>query len=207
MGTRLILVILLLGVAVAARGQSPLEKHDIHSLALLPVIGDAVPETVRDLLTDELKSQLERQFPKLKIETAADSLSALTQAGELNDFGNLVNLYTKTGVFDSGAAGRIAKALGVESVLLINVQEYLAQQGKWSRGKSSYNSVRAQCYLLNSLGQPIWHHLVAYVHDPHPWLNAKADPAHEVMEKVAARVVYALSRGIENTDPKKDIKP
>ena len=207
MSTRLILVILLFGVAVAARGQSPIEKHDIHSLALLPVIGDVVPETIRDLLTGELKSQLEKGFPKLKIKTTADSLSALSQAGELNDFGNLVNLYTKTGVIDSGAAGRVAKAMSVESVLLINVQEYLAQKGKWSRGKSSYNSVRAQCYLLNSLGQPIWHHLVAYVHDPHPWLTAKADPAHEVMEKVATRVVYALSRGIENTDPKKDIKP
>jgi hypothetical protein len=205
MSTRLILVILLFGVAVAARGQSPLEKHDIHSLALLPAIGDAVPETVRDLLTGELKSQLEKQFPKLKIKTTADSLSALSQAGELNDFGNLVNLYTKTGVIDSGAAGRIAKAMDVESILLINFQEYEAQNGSWLRARNGHNSVRAQCHLLNSHGETIWHHLVAYVHTPQ-W-TAKADPAKDVTERVAKRVVYALSRGIENTDPKKDIKP
>lgn len=203
----LLISLILLLSATAGLGQSALEKHDIHSLALLPIIGEAVPETVRDLLAGELATQLEKQFSNVKVKTVADSVSALRQAGQLNDLGDLANLDTKVGIIDADAAGRIAKALGVESVLLINVQEYLAQKGKWSRGKSSYNSVRAQCHLLNSLGQPIWHHLVAYVHDPHPWVTAKADPADEVMEKVAKRVVYALSKNIENSDPKRDIKP
>ena len=191
----------------SALAQSAFERHDIHSAALLPIIGDAVPETVRDLLAAQLAAQLGDQFSKVKLKNVADSLSGLRQAGELNDLGNLANLYTKVGIIDSEVAGRIAKTLDVDSILLINVQEYLAQKGKWSRGKSSYNSLRAQCYLLNSLGQPIWHHLVAYVHDPHPWLSAKPDSPPEVMEKVAGRVTYALSRNIENSDPKKDIKP
>jgi hypothetical protein len=202
-----LILIFLVGFPFAASGQSPLEKHDIHSLAILPMIGDVLPDTARELLADDLATQLQKQFSKVKIKTVGDTVSALKEAGRLNDLANLANLYTKVGVADSDTAGRIVKSLNVEGVLLINVQEYLAQKGKWSRGKSSYNSFRAQCYVLDSLGQPIWHHLVAYVHDPHPWLNGKADPASEVMEKAAERIVYALSKGIENSDPKKDIRP
>jgi len=190
-----------------ALGQSAFEKHNLHSVAVLPMFGDVLAETGRDLLAGDVATQLQKEFPKIKLKNVADSIAALTQAGELNDFGNFASLYAKTGVVDSDAASRIAKVLAVESVLFVNVQEYLTQKGKWSRGKSSYNSVRAQCYLLNSAGQPIWRHLVAYVHDPHPWLSAKPDPIPEVMQKVAERIVYALSRNIENSDPKKDIKP
>src|SRR5436309_1852345 len=116
MRTSLISLMLLLS-ATAGLGQSALEKQNVHSLALLPVIGEAVPETVRDLLAGELATQLEKQFSKVKVKNVADSVSALRQAGQLNDLGNLANLSTKVGLIDSDAAGRIAKTLVVESVL------------------------------------------------------------------------------------------
>src|SRR5207237_3224433 len=115
----LLISLVILFSAASVVGQSALEKHDVHSLALLPVIGEVVPETVRDLLAGELSTQLEKQFSKVRIKNVADSVSALKQAGQLNDLGNLANLYTKVGVIDSDAAGRIARTLGVESVLMI----------------------------------------------------------------------------------------
>jgi hypothetical protein len=60
----LLISLVLLFSATAGLGQSALEKHDVHSIALLPVIGEAVIETVRDLLAGELETQLEKQFSK-----------------------------------------------------------------------------------------------------------------------------------------------
>lgn len=190
---------------VLAQQQSDVIKsHNIRSIALLPLVGDSTPDSIRQEINKADVAALKEAYPNLTIIGSDESLSRLDAEHRLDDLTSFLNLYTKTGAVIKDALGRLLNALKVETILVVHVQEYEAQSGSWLRARNGHNSVRAQ-YVLFSGPDIIWRHLVAYVHTPQ-W-TAKADPDRDIAPRIARRAVFALSRNIQNTDPKKDVHP
>lgn len=206
-GTLLLAGLLVASTTSAIRAQQQsdvIKSHNIKSVALLPLVGDSTPDSIRQEINKADVAALKEAYPDLTIIGSDDSLSRLDAEHRVDDLTSFLNLYTKTGAVNRDALGRLLNALKVETILLVHVQEYEAQSGSWLRARNGHNSIRAQ-YVLFSGPDIIWRHLVAYVHTPQ-W-TAKADPDHDVAPRIARRAVFALSRNIQNTDPKKDVHP
>jgi hypothetical protein len=204
-----VLIIGLLALTFQAFGSAQessdvINTNKIASLALLPVVGDSTPDSVRHEINAADLKALSEAYPHVAITGSDESLSRLSAEHRLDDLASFLNLYTKTGAVNEDAMRRIVSALKVQAVLLVQLQEYEAQSGSWMRGRNGHNSVRAQYALLTEKGI-IWHHLVSYVHTPQ-W-TAKADPDKDVAPRIARRALYAIARNIQNTDPKKDFHP
>jgi hypothetical protein len=201
----MVLALALFAVSPAIRAQSDaIKSHSIKSIALLPLVGDSTPDSIRQEINKADVTALRGAYPDLSVIGSDESITRLDAEHRLDDLASFLNLYTKTGAINKDALGRLLSALKVEAILVVHVQEYEAQSGSWMRGRNGHNSVRAQ-YVLLSQDETLWKHLVVYVHTPQ-W-TAKADPDNDVAPRIAKRAIFALSRNIQNTDPKKDIHP
>jgi hypothetical protein len=195
----------LLAAGPSIRAQTDvIRSHSIKSVALMPLVGDSTPDSIRQEINKADVAVLREAYPDLTVIGSDESLSRLDAEHRLDDLTSFLNLYTKTGAVNKDALGRLMSALKVEAILLVHVQEYEAQSGSWMRARNGHNSVRAQ-YTLFSGTETLWKHLVVYVHTPQ-W-TAKADPDNDVAPRISKRAAFALSRNIQNTDPKKDIHP
>ena len=200
------LLLIALPTIVQAQKQTDnfLEQHKIKSIAILPPVGESVPSSVRVSAGALFVSEAQRQLKELKITLPEETTTALEKTNRLDDFTSFLNLFIKTGTVNKSPLARIGESLATDAILLIDVQDFEAQNGSWMRARNGHNSARVQYTLFSPAGEQLWQHLVVYTHTPQ--FTAKADKAEKVMQDVSRRAVSALMRGIQNSDPKKDVE-
>ena len=198
----LLIIILLISISTAL-GQDFLVEKNVKAITLLPPVGESVPSSVRNSSGVAFSESLKKTYPSIVLSEPTVAMERLENANAVADFSKFLNLFVKTGMIDKAALRTIASACNAETFMLIDVQDFEAQNGSWVRGRSVHNSARVQYTLFSKDGIQIWQHLVVYVHTPQ-W-TAKADKHEKVMADVSNRAVSALRRGVQNGDPKKDV--
>lgn len=202
----LALLLLFSALSISAQNQSPardfLASHNVTSIAILPPVGESIPAEVRNLAASTFIEELKGIRPQVNVITSSETTTHLEKASRLDDYTNFLTLFLKTGTINHPLLSRIGEASGASSILLIDIQQYEAQNGSWLRMRNGHNAVRAQYTLFSANGEQLWQHLVLYVHTPQG--TAKADKADKVMERVSKRAAKALLSGEQNSDSRKD---
>ena len=176
-------------------GADFLARHNITSLAVLPPLREALPPEVRTAASEMLITKLSARVPSLSIMPPNEAAEKMGQAGRLEDFASFLTLYTTTATVNKQALARIAEALGVNGLLLIDVQHYYERGGSWMRSRGGENQARVQYTLFSASGEQLWQHLEFHEHQSF-WVARTARPP-AIMRNLAERAVEALMVGRE----------
>jgi hypothetical protein len=191
-------LLLILALAMSASAQDFLKTKGVSSVAILPVVGESVPQAVRDAAGKKAAAVLLKHVPDLRVTDAADSAAVLEHEARLEDLASFLNLFVKTGTVNTAALSRCGMALE-KHLLLVEVQEYTERGGSWLRSRSGQNTARIQYTLFTKDGEQVWQTLESLHRSQ---LTTTVAPMEEIIERVSERAISALVKGEEHKDVK-----
>ena len=185
-------------VAQQQRTEDFLSQKGISSIAVLPPLGESVPNSARQLSADLFVTKL-RSRSGVHLMAADESLSRLQQKEVTNDFAVLVTTLSQTGIVNGDLLKKIGQSMGTDALLLIHLVNYDEEKGSWWYGKGGKNICRIEYTLYRSSDAgKIWETLEFRQHDSK--VSTNPYPMERVIGDVSDRAVASLLMGRQNTD-------
>lgn len=197
--TSIALVFALINAFPSSNSEDFLNRQRVASIAVLPPVGDSVPDPARKLASDLFIMKLGLRNSTVRLLRPEDVIDRLNKAGLLSEFAGLVNLLSQTGIVSRESVSTIGKSAGADSLLLVNVLDYEEEKGSWWYGKGGKNLCRIQYSLFRvSDGEKIWESLEFRQHDSK--LSTRPYPMERVIGEVSEKAVTSLLTGRQNVD-------
>jgi len=175
-----------------------LDRQGIFSLAILPPIGQSIPNATREVAVDLFSMKLKLKT-SMRIVRPDNLVARLEQSGLMGEFSGFITLLSQTGMINKEALKRMGETVDADALLLIHVLDYEEEKGSWWYGRGGKNLCRIQYSLFRaSDGEKVWESLEFRQHDSK--LSTNPYPMERVIGDVSEKAVTSLLTGRQNAD-------